>query len=69
MLSIDFVTTKEAAAIIGVTESRVCQLRQSGKLKAQQVDGRTWLIPRSEAERLAEQKPGPGRPRGGTKKS
>ena len=69
MIDLQFVTTKEAAAIIGVTESRVCQLRREGKLKAQRVDARTWLIPRSEAEKIAEKSGGPGRPRSAKKKS
>ena len=63
MLNIDFVTTEEAASIIGVTSSRVRQLRLAGKLTAKRIDNRTWVIPRSEAERLALAKPKTGRPR------
>jgi excisionase family DNA binding protein len=69
MISLDLITTKEAAAIVGVTEGRIRQLHREGTLPAQKVDGRTWLYPRSEAEKLAERKSGPGRPRSGQKNS
>ena len=63
MLNIEFVTTEEAAAIIGVTASRVRQLRLAGVLKAERIGFRTLLIPRSEAERIASLKQKTGRPR------
>ena len=59
MLRVDYITTREAAAIIGVSESRVRQLRLAGEIQAHKIDERTWLIPRSEAERVAEQKKSP----------
>ena len=68
MLTTDYLTTKEAATIIGVTVSRVRQLRRSGKIRAEQVDERTWVIPRAEAERMAKaQRPKVGRPRNSEK--
>ena len=68
MLTTDYLTTKEAAAIIGVTVGRISQLRRSGELRSIQVDNRTWLIPRGEAERMAkDERPKVGRPRSSEK--
>jgi len=67
MLNFEFISTKEAAAIIGVTVGRVSQLRRAGELRAIRVDNRTWLIPRSEAEKIAKNKPAVGRPRSSEK--
>lgn len=64
-----FVSTKEAAEIMGVTEARVRQLRIAGVLSAQQVDGRTWIISRADAERLAQRQTAVGRPRSGESKN
>jgi len=57
MLPVDYITTKEAAAIIGVSESRVRQLRIAEKIQAVKIDDRTYLYPRSEVERVAAEKP------------
>ena len=54
MINIEYVSTQEAAEIIGVTVGRVSQLRRSGELRAIKVDNRTWLIPRGEAEKVAQ---------------
>ena len=69
MLNFEFVTTQEAAEIIGVTDARVRQLRLSGDLRAIKIDNRTWMIPRNEAEKMAANRPKVGRPRGSGKKN
>lgn len=69
MLNLDLVTTKEAADIIGVTDARVRQMRKEEKIKAVKIDNRTWMIPLSEAQRLAENPPKTGRPRKSEKNS
>ena len=58
---------REAAKIIGVSDARVRQLRLSGELRAIKIDNRTWMIPRSEAEKFALNRPKVGRPRGSGK--
>ena len=67
MINIEYVSTQEAATIIGVTVGRVSQLRRSGELRAIQVDNRTWLIPRGEAEKVAKNRSKVGRPRSSEK--
>ncbi len=67
MLNFEFVTSQEAADIIGVTVGRVSQLRKSGDLRAIKIDNRTWLIPRSEAEKVAQARSKVGRPRSSEK--
>ena len=67
MLNLEYVTSQEAAEIIGVTVGRVSQLRKSGDLQAIKVDNRTWLIPRSEAEKVAKNRSKVGRPRSSEK--
>jgi len=56
MLSIDYITTREAAAIVGVSESRIRQMRIAGDLKAEKLDARTWIMRRDEAERVASER-------------
>jgi len=64
MLSADYLTTRETAIIVGVTESRIRQMRLAGEIQAVKFDNRTWAIPRSEAERVAKtERPKVGRPR------
>jgi excisionase family DNA binding protein len=56
----DFVTTSEAAEIIGCVDSRVRQLLRDKKLVGQRV-GRDWLVSRKSAVayRDSDRKPGP----------
>lgn len=62
----DYLTVPQAAQRIGVTTGRVRQWLLSGEIHGEQMppqeNGR-WLIPSSEAERMAEIAPKTGRPR------
>lgn len=58
----EYVNTEEAAAIIGVTDSRVRQMIIGGELAAVAVNERSWLILESEAQRVAKNRKRPGRP-------
>jgi excisionase family DNA binding protein len=69
MLNLDYLTTQEAADIIGVTDGRVRQMRRNGTIQAIKVGIRTFLIPRSEAEKFAQKRTKVGRPRSAEKKS
>lgn len=64
----DYLTVPQAAAIIGVTPSRVRQMLRQGEIAGEQLprqeNGR-WLIKPKEAARVAKQKPTTGRPRSG----
>jgi len=61
-----FLTTIQAAEIIGVTAGRVRQLVIDQQIKGvERPDKRTILIPETEAERLREVEHKRGRPRGG----
>lgn len=55
-----YVTTAEAAEIIGCVDSRVRQLLREGTLDGERV-GRDWLVVKKSAERYAkmERRPGP----------
>lgn len=57
-------TTKDAAARLGVTPRRVSALIAAGRLPAMKM-GRDWLIAESDLALVAERKPGnhTGRPR------
>ncbi len=44
------VTTKEAAALAGVTDSYIRRLLIVGTLKGRKLNNWTWLIPRREVE-------------------
>lgn len=46
----DWLTTTQAAEIIGVSERRVRQLCQAGRLVSQQPGGQVWLILRSDVD-------------------
>ena len=55
-----YVTTSEAAEIIGCVDSRVRQLLREGTITGKRM-GRDWLVDRKSAERYrdSERKPGP----------
>ena len=56
-----YLTTKEAAERLGVTESHVCRLVRQGRLEAVRVGQRALLI-RNASIRTLKRRP-PGRPR------
>lgn len=62
----DLVTTEEAAALIGVTVSRVWVLIRCNRFPGAKLYGRAWLIPRSEV--LAHERRRAGRPKKGAKR-
>lgn len=55
----------EAATIIGCTEGRVRQMLRDGTISGKKANERAWLIPKSEANRIADSQPKTGRPRSG----
>ncbi len=60
-----FVTSREAAQLLGAKHVTVSQLCQHGKLPGVKVANR-WLIPREVVEKLAKTyRAKPGRPRSG----
>jgi excisionase family DNA binding protein len=60
----DFITTTQAAAIIGCTDSRVRQLVRAGMIPGVVKAGpRAVLIPRRQAEKLRDHPSEVGRPR------
>lgn len=59
-MTIEYLTTGEAARLLGVTARRVQTLINAGRLPATKV-GRDWLIARADLDAVRERKP--GRPR------
>ncbi len=57
----DYLTTAQAAQILGITPEGVLSLLRRGQLKAEKV-GRDWLYRRADVLR-AKERPGRGRPR------
>jgi len=55
-----FISTKRAAEILGVNDSRVRQLILGGRLPAKKI-GRDWIIREKDLEKVTDRKP--GRPR------
>ena len=55
-----FISTKRAAEILGVNDSRVRQLILGGRLPAMKI-GRDWIIREKDLKKVADRKP--GRPR------
>lgn len=65
-----WLTVTQAATMIGVTAGRVRQLIMAGEVRAEQIPAKEngrWLVPLSEAKRVAELQPVTGRPRSGKK--
>jgi excisionase family DNA binding protein len=56
----DYITTSEAAEIIGCVDSRVRQLLRAGTLDGKRL-GRDWLVSRNSAEGYSEKERKPGR--------
>jgi len=59
----EFVSTDEAARILGMTPGRVCQLLRAGEMQGQKIGRRVWVIPRAEVERIKRIPQKVGRPR------
>jgi len=53
-----FLSTADAAKELGVNESRVCQLILAGRLKAQKLGKRVWLILPKDLDAVRVRKPG-----------
>ena len=51
-------STADAAKELGVNESRVCQLILAGRLKAQKLGKRAWLILPKDLDAVRDRKPG-----------
>lgn len=47
-----YITTKTAAEMLGVTQSRIKQLIQDGDIKSAYRDGNIWLMRRREVQKL-----------------
>ena len=62
-----YVSTSEAAEIIGVTRTRIIQMLGDGDLPGEKINSRAWLIERKEAEKVANLAYRTGRPRSGRK--
>jgi len=58
-----YLSTRDAAEILGVTECRVLQFRQEGRLRAAKRFGKSWAFYESEVRRFAEEPRSPGRPK------
>lgn len=62
-----YLSVRQAAAEIGVSDSRVRQLLLSGDMDGIKTNW-SWIIHRSEVERVKANKPATGRPRKGVVK-
>jgi excisionase family DNA binding protein len=58
----DYLTTLQAAQILGLTQERVLAFIKDGRLKAEHI-GRAWVILRSDLEEFKKQPRIPGRPK------
>jgi hypothetical protein len=58
-----FVSTNEAAAIIGVSRIRVIQMLHEGELQGEKLNQRAWAVVRKSAEKAAGREYTTGRPR------
>ena len=64
-----FVSTTEAAEIIGVSRIRIIQLLQEGELVGEKLNERAWAVTRKSVEKVAEKQYTTGRPRTRPQKS
>lgn len=60
-----FVSTNEAAKIIGVSRIRIIQMLHEGELDGEKLNQRAWAVVRKSAEKMAGRAYTTGRPRGG----
>lgn len=51
-----YMTTQEAAKELGLNDSRIRQMLLAGELKGQKFGERPWAIPRTEVERLKQER-------------
>lgn len=58
-----YLSVKEAADLLGVTQRRVLQFRAEGRLRGAKRFGKSWAIAKSEVERFADEPRNPGRPK------
>jgi len=49
-----FMNVNEAAEVLGCTNARVRQLLISGEMRGKKANGRAWLIPIKEVNRVAQ---------------
>lgn len=63
----EYISTSQAATLLGISRSRVLKLIKDERLPAQKV-GRDWIIDPDDLEKVAIRKPGypEGKPRTGT---
>jgi len=59
----NYLNTTQAAELIGCSDAHVRYMLIHGQMKGKKVSGRTWLVERREAERLAKVEHATGRPR------
>jgi len=59
----NYLNTSEAANVIGCTDAHVRRMLIEGTMKGKKVSGRSWMVPRKEAERVAARQAPTGRPR------
>jgi len=55
----EWITTKEAAAILGITPEHMAYLLRKGIVRGQKI-GRDWITTRSAIEEYEENRPKPG---------
>lgn len=58
-----WITLTEAAELIGVSKGYVCRLLNDGRIKAERIHQRAWLVDRKSAEQFRDNPPAMGRPR------
>lgn len=63
-----YMSTSEAMAALGVTRSRIAQLIKAGRLDAVKV-GNAYAVTVESVERRVAEKPGPGNPNFGSRRS
>ena len=57
-LALNFLTTAEAGALLGVTDSAVRRMISTGRLKATRAGARVWLIRPADLEGIKRSKAG-----------
>jgi excisionase family DNA binding protein len=62
MIAGNLLNVDEAAAVVGCTPGRIRQMLGDGTLKGIKANGRAWLVPKKEAEKLRDHRPPKGRP-------
>jgi len=58
-----YLSVQEVAEVLGVSERRVLQFREEGRLRGSRRFGKSWAIQRSEVERFSKEPRSPGRPK------